>query len=465
MDKNMEVTQTNGSSINEDPSETSNRKDSTSIPLEFRYLERLIRFRLNKFFPSGKDNFHPEFPQSGQWSPYLSEFIKENNLNENESTLLLIALAPHLHPDLFDRVIEGKLNGSGDFPRLGGVRGKNFRGFLPTGDTALFLLGGDFWNTRLEVQKLFGPEHFFAKKKMLWLEELPSGEPIMSGKIILFQEYIDYFIYGYISKPRFGINFPAQLLETAQEWDDLVLDHDTMNQILALELWIKQGNNFLNDWEMSKKIKPGYRVLFYGPSGTGKTLTASLLGKYTGKEVYKIDLSLVVSKFIGETEKNLAHLFDTAENKDWILFFDEADALFGKRTNVRDAHDKYANQEVSFLLQRTESFNGLVILATNFKTNIDDAFSRRFQSHIYFPVPKYEERVQLWQKSFPKKITLDHQSDLHALAKQYELTGAHIMNVVQYACLQSYSRNETIISYRDIIEGIRKEYAKEGKFL
>src|SRR5690606_1665724 len=152
----------------------------------------------------------------------------------------------------------------------------------------------------------------------------------------------------------------------------------------------------MKDWGMEKRLNPGFRVLFHGPPGTGKTLTASLLGKYTGKEVYKIDLSMVVSKFIGETEKNLANLFDKAENKDWILFFDEADALFGKRTNVRDAHDKYANQEVSFLLQRTETYAGLVILATNFKNNIDDAFARRFQSHIYFPSPAFGERLKIW---------------------------------------------------------------------
>lgn len=438
---------------------------TTTIFNEFEYLEQLIHFRLNKFFPSDKIIIPPQVPAFSAWSKYMFQFIQENDLNEDEATLLLIAFVPHIKPDLFDKAIEGRLNGSMDFPSIGGVRGKNFRGFLPTGETALFLLDGESWERRMAIQKLFSADHIFYKKRFLWIEDLPTGEPAMSGRVILSAELIQFFISGQISKPKFGINFPAQLIETQQEWSDLVLSSDTLRQIRELELWLKHGNVLLNDWGMSKKIKPGFRVLFHGPPGTGKTLTASLLGKYTGRDVYKIDLSMIVSKFIGETEKNLANLFDLAENKDWILFFDEADALFGKRTNVRDAHDKYANQEVSYLLQRTEYYNGLIILATNFKNNIDEAFSRRFQSHIYFPLPKYEERLKLWAQSFPKGASLEAAIDIHQLSKQYELNGAHIINIIQYACLQTISRGDKNILYKDLLEGIKKEYSKEGKIL
>ena len=128
-------------------------------------------------------------------------------------------------------------------------------------------------------------------------------------------------------------------------------------------------------------------ILFIGASGTGKKTFASLIGQQSGKEIFRIDLSMVVSKYIGETERNLELIFAKAESKDWILFFDEADALFGKRTNVRDAHDKYANQEVAYLMKRIEDHNGIVILATNKKSNIDEAFTRRFNSIIHFPLP------------------------------------------------------------------------------
>ena len=435
----------------------------TNIPSEYQYLQKLIRYQLSRYLKADKAGPEPTFPKQIQSSPYLAKFIKQYDLNQDEVTLLLIALAPHILPDLIDQSVEQVLSTSGDFPRIGGVRGKNFRGILPTGETALFLLAAGKLEKRVQLQKLFGVEHLFSRKGVLWLEDLPQGEPAMSGRIILSQEYVDLFMTGQSPKPRFGINFPAQQLETLQDWEDLVLNEDTMRQVRDLEVWLKYGDELLQGWGLAKKIKPGFRVLFHGPPGTGKTLTASLLGKFTGRPVYRIDLSLVVSKFIGETEKNLARLFDTAENKDWILFFDEADALFGKRTSVRDAHDKYANQEVSFLLQRTENYAGLVILATNFKSNIDDAFARRFQSHIYFPLPQYEERLKLWHRIIPERAKPEVQVDLQHIASHFELTGAHITNIVQYACLQAISRGESTISEADVLEGIRKEYAKEGK--
>ncbi|MEK7253718.1 MAG: ATP-binding protein, partial [Bacteroidota bacterium] len=168
---------------------------------------------------------------------------------------------------------------------------------------------------------------------------------------------------------------------------------------------------------------------------------------------------------IGETEKNLASLFARAENKDWILFFDEADALFSKRTNVRDAHDKYANQEVSYLLQRVENYDGLVILATNFKSNLDDAFIRRFQAVVHFPMPRANERLLIWQKAFPDKISLHQQLSLASIAHKYELSGAEIMNVVQFCCLQALDRQATVIEEGDLVNGIRREFQKEGKIM
>src|SRR4029077_7397773 len=162
----------------------------------------------------------------------------------------------------------------------------------------------------------------------------------------------------------------------------------TLTELDEIKQWVLHGSTLLHGWNMRHKLQPGFTSLFYGHPGTGKTLSACLLGKHCGCDVYKIDLSLIVSKYIGETEKNLGRIFDVAEHKGWILFFDEADALFGKRTRVSDSHDRFANQEISFLLQRIEEFDGVVILASNIKENIDDAFVRRFHSVVHFPMPK-----------------------------------------------------------------------------
>jgi len=159
----------------------------------------------------------------------------------------------------------------------------------------------------------------------------------------------------------------------------------------------------------------------------------------------------------------LEAVFRRAESKNWMLFFDEADALFGKRTSVQSSHDKYANQEVSYLLQRVEDYPGLLILASNFKSNLDDAFLRRFHSLIHFPMPNSDERLLLWQQSLPASLLHHSSIDLADIAMRYEISGASILNAVQYATLQCYARQDNSLHQTDLIAGIRKEYQKEEK--
>jgi SpoVK/Ycf46/Vps4 family AAA+-type ATPase len=288
---------------------------------------------------------------------------------------------------------------------------------------------------------MLSSEHWFARRHVLWLDSVREGEPVMSGRLILDPEIVERLTTGTVSLPRFSTDFPAEHIETEMEWDDVVLHPDTERQIREIEHWIRFNDTVLDDWGMRKRVKPGYRALFHGPPGTGKTLTATLLGKDTGRPVFRVDLSRVVSKYIGETEKNLSRLFDKAEHKDWILFFDEADALFGKRTEVRDAHDKYANQEVAYLLQRIESYAGLVILATNQRGNVDEAFLRRFQASVNFPMPRPEERCGIWSRSFPSQITVAEDVDWRDLAARFDLTGAGIVNVAHFCALEALERD------------------------
>lgn len=377
--------------------------------------------------------------------------------------LLSLTLAPHLDPALLDRLFSETF-GEGDFPQLGGIRGKQHRGILPTGETALYLLAKDDPEERQRVlQSYLNPEYWLFKEQVLILEPPLPGEPRLSGRLLMHPEYVELLTTGQVRPPAFSLDFPAQRLETRQEWDDLVLHPNTRRQVQQLLNWMEYGERLLQEWNLARKVAPGYRVLFYGPPGTGKTLTASLLGKSTGREVFRVDLSLVVSKYIGETEKNLAGLFQKAEHKDWILFFDEADALFGKRTGVRDAHDRYANQEISYLLQRVETYNGLVILASNFMDNIDDAFLRRFQMVIHFPQPRPSERLVLWQKAIPSAVQLSPDVELRALAEQYELSGADILNVIHFCCLQAMAKNSNTLSSEDLTAGVQRELQKLKK--
>ncbi len=380
-----------------------------------------------------------------------------------EAVILATAVTPHLQPHLFDEAIMQTLKAPADYPRIGGTRGKESRLFLPTGETVIFLLGARTVSERMEVLSHFGEASVLTQQKIVSLAESVAGEPSVSGGLIVGDGVIEKLLDLPKRRPKLGPEFPAQRIETELTWEDVILEGQTLREIEEIHAWMEHGSYLLKEWGMQKYIKPGYRALFFGPSGTGKTLAASILGKQTGRDVYRIDLSMVVSKFIGETEKNLSRIFDQAQDKDWILFFDEADALFGKRTGVKDAHDRYANQEVSYLLQRVEDFPGLVILASNFRNNIDDAFLRRFQSVIHFPKPGHEERVRLWGKMLPQQATLAENVSLHSLCKRHELTGANIANIIQYASLRAVQRGKTQLELADIEQAIGREYEKEGK--
>ncbi|NTW55252.1 MAG: ATP-binding protein [Chlorobaculum sp.] len=393
----------------------------------------------------------------------LSGFIARHEPSFMEFMILMLSLVPHIQPDFFSKIIAEYLPDGGDFPEFGGIRGVNHRGLLPTGETAQFVIGGDDLEKRLNVQRLLGPEHWFAKEHILWLEPVPEGEPVMSGRLTLNPEVVEELTLGTASRPRFSMEFPAEHIETAMEWSDLVLPATTLQQIREIENWITHNDTLLRDWGMQKRVKPGYRALFYGPPGTGKTLTATLLGKETGKDVFRIDLSRIISKYIGETEKNLSRLFDKADSKNWILFFDEADALFGKRTDIRDAHDKYANQETAYLLQRIETHNGLIILASNRRGNLDEAFSRRFQSIINFPMPKAEDRHTLWLNTLPEQLKTDGEIDWRAIAARYELSGASILNIVHYCAIESLADPYRTLDAKRLEKAIMREFIKEGK--
>jgi AAA+ superfamily predicted ATPase len=393
----------------------------------------------------------------------LSQFIAYYEPSYEEFVILLLALVPHIQPNFFNQLITEYLPEGGDFPEFGGVKVRNHRGILPTGETAQFILAGDDLEKRIEIQRLLSSDHWFAQQHILWLEAMREGEPVMSGRLLLDSEIIEQLTIGTVTKPRFSLEFPAEYIETEMDWDDLVLHPNTLRQIHEIKNWIKHNDTLLYDWGMKKKIKLGYRALFYGAPGTGKTLTATLLGKQTGKAVFHIDLSRIISKYIGETEKNLSSLFDKAENKNWILFFDEADALFGKRTDIRDAHDKYANQEVAYLLQRMENYNGLVILASNQRANIDEAFVRRFQTIIHFPIPSTEERYQIWCKTFPTQIEIAADIDWQHIAARYELTGASILNITHFCAVEILAEQSSLLDFKRLEAAILREFIKEGK--
>jgi len=443
-----------------------NAANAKTIEQELDWFQQLIMLR-------GKITFEQSLPENEIRNLKLPEFrnpkspydklINKHSMSMEERLVLVLALIPHVKPSLLDLLHMKNTLYDIPFTEFGGIRYNNNKGYLPTGETAIFLLVGANLEKRFELLRLFGKNHFFHREGILSLEQSSINEPQLSGLLSISREYLSILTTGEVYKPDFNPNFPAKRLQTSQDWNDLVVPDHVLQGLEEIKDYVLHGKNLKNDFQFGRKIKPGFKVLFTGPPGTGKTLTASLLGKFCQMDVYRIDLSMVVSKYIGETEKNLSRVFDMAENKNWILFFDEADALFGKRSNTTDSHDRYANQEVSFLLQRMEDFDGLVILCSNFKKNIDEAFFRRFQLVLDFEIPDAHLRYILWKKSITNEFEYDKDVNLEILSEQHEISAASIINVLHYSILKCLGRNDRIIRMKDIQAGLKMEKIKEGK--
>lgn len=448
------------------PSVTPGARNALSLEAELGWFGQVLDTRFRLYFEQecAHDSIDEITPPdlAADQSEY-ARLVKACAMSFEERLVLVLALIPHIRPQLLDTLFMKNKNFDRGFTELGGWHGKTHGGFLPTCETAAFVLAGSDLVRRFELIRLFEPQHFFHARNILGVEHRAPGEPVFSAALTVSSEYLNRLTCGVHHKPDYSTGFPAKLITTPLGWDDLVLPPEVAAEVENINTWIAHADTIMQEWGLARSLKPGYRSLFYGPPGTGKTLTATLIGASVSMDVYRIDLSMVVSKYIGETEKNLANVFDQAQNKHWLLFFDEADALFGKRTTTSNSNDRHANQEISYLLQRVEDFPGVVILATNLKANIDDAFARRFQSLVHFPMPDADERQRLWEGILNGGSRLGDDVDLRELAEQYELSGGAITNVVRCGAISALQGRREHIQRQDLIVGITKELRKEGR--
>lgn len=424
-----------------------------------RWFDQTLTASIQLYFRQQCEYSSPEeiHPPADGW---LERVSQHEEVTFSERIVIMLALMPHVCPQILDIFFVQNKNFGRQYTEFGGWRGLSHGGFLPTGETAAFILAGEDMEARKEVIGLFQKDHWFCTGNILRLESAGEGEPLLSGQLRVSEELLSRVLLDKDYKPDYNIGFPAKRVATALEWEDLIVDYEVASELAQINTWICSGKTIMEEWGLARFLKAGFRTLFYGPPGTGKTLAATLLGKKNQMDVYRVDLSMIVSKYIGETEKNLSRVFDMAENRNWILFFDEADALFGKRTATTSSNDRHANQEVAYLLQRIEDFPGMIILATNLRSNIDEAFSRRFQSVVYFPMPTMEQRADLWRKMLPAAWLGDKADELIAMAAESELSGGSITNVVRRCALSLVSSREKKLDKRMLKEALQKEKLK-----
>ena len=392
-------------------------------------------------------------------SPYAETTLK-HNLNETGYILLALSIVPDYYPEAFERILLTRDERGYLKPHFGGQYNNRHNQFIPTYFTALFLLSGNNLELRGKYVAELQQSHPLLQEQILYQGH---GEDIekhfMQSVIELDSSYYDYFTKGIKPRLDHGQHFAASLKESHLTKDDVVLEDIVAEQIQPMDNYAKVMESDFFD-SSTHKFKKGFIALFHGSPGTGKTLLAGILANSYGLDMYHVDLSNVVSRYVGEAEKKLEIIFNRLQGKNCMLFFDEADALFGKRSEVKEAHDRYANQEVSYLLQRIETFDGLVVLASNFKNNMDEAFLRRMDVTVNVIRPQEKSREALWKHYLPNNLQFESDALLAHLVKEFAYTGANIRNVMKNVAIAMASEEKTSISYEDMTTYLKIENEK-----
>lgn len=334
-------------------------------------------------------------------------------------------------------------------------------GAILTGEAARNLVARTF-DGRLRAAQLLSAD---APLRAYGLVRLEPGETApLAGALGADPDLVAYVLGRAPELPEHSAGFPAVPLRTVHRFEDVIVPSAVREQLSALIERIRNRRVVTHDWGFARRHDnvEGIVALFHGPPGTGKSLAAAVVAREVGLPALVVDLSRLVSKWVGETSKLLARLFDAGEHV--VLVFDEADAIFGRRGEVTDARDRYASQEVSYLLQRIESHSGLSILTTNLLTNIDDAFQRRLNVVIGFPEPSVAERVALWRSVAPPELPLAPDVDFDRFAERYELTGAQIRDAALEAAYAA-AADGRVVTAEHVETGVRRQYSKAGKML
>ena len=434
---------------------------------EINWLRNVIDLR----FPKAGENY--AYNEKADWTtlsppdllnekgPYPA-LVNHHKLGSEERLLLVLTLARQIDKAALRTLSDLAIQNQELLDEAGCYMLNTNRSLVITLNTLLTLVAGSNLALRQQARNAVLRDGQLLLNQVIELELPPKFNAQFGDaeKIpVLAAEYAEFLQSGKPPRPDFGEGFPAQLVSTALDWDHLIVPEPTLNEVHLAMRWMSHGAQLIE--RSGGTVNKSFPILFFGPPGTGKSLTAKLIGKEFGKLVFRIDLSMMVSKYIGETEKNLSRLFKRAEGKDWILFFDEADALFGKRTQVSDARDKWANLEMSYLLQRIEEYDGLCILASNLRDNIDGAMLRRFQFTICFPRPNEQQREELWKKLIPQGYSYEN-IDFKKV-RQQDLTGSNIANILKQTALAAESENRTVLSNTDIVRFIELELMKESR--
>lgn len=428
-----------------------------SISEQLHWLSQRIQQLLEK----GETGFLPQPPVDAA-TPY-GRLVRENELNDPDRLLLNLAFAATFHPEIFAPFILS-FNDPEKRCRFGGIYRKETSMFYPTVRTAIWLLSGKDDELRMYYTSYFNSRNRLFTSGLVMASRPEEGKSFADFEITFNDQFIDTILSS--DPPRLDgeAGFPARRSKRTHTMSDVILDEKTMQELEKLRRFAR---NMQKLWQLphSGKYRQNFIAIFSGDPGTGKSHTAEAIGNELGLPVYKVNFAQLASKYIGETEKNLERVFDRFSGQPSILFFDEAESIFSKRIEVKDSHDKHANNEQSFLLQKIEEYNGIVILATNVQNltqYFDKAFQRRIRQIVTFNFPEYAERLRLWKNALAEPFRFE-EGLADRLAKNYQFSGGSIYNVISEAVIEALDREEQTIAFALLEQAMMDEFKKTGR--
>lgn len=387
-------------------------------------------------------DFIAEFPDSP-----LYHFKKHYTLSDEEFILILILLTAEADPGFIDRQVSLVFKTMDiNIPELGAAKRKNGQSLLPTIQTCYFIITGNNLEKNLELKPLFEPGKLFRNHFIVELTDPEPGEPFNHCRISLTDVYVELFTTGTTSIPPFGSGFPAERITTGLEWNDLVLPDDCMKALTEMGNWLRHGHLLYEAGKQGGQVNTGFKALFHGPAGTGKSMTAALLSKQFGLDLYRIDCNLLVATETGEALKIVHKLIYLAETKGWMLFFDKQTTRMIEKIAMQ-THDETAHKPaLLYLWQAIEQYGGISIFETDDVGKLEAGFLGLFQSQVRFLIPGAADRERIWKQQIPYDHQLEPAIDLAAISKKYVLTGLQIQQVIQKIILQAAVKHEKRIT-------------------
>ena len=425
------------------------------------------------FFPSGKLMARIEEVLTGQelnkidfsssYCSFFNQLLERYEFSDEDAVFLTLSLAASFAPELLNQLIEASFNTKWT-AYTGGFFLKGSSVFCPTVRTAIFLLAGKDMEKRVKYATYYHSKHRIFTSGILRAEMPHPTATFLDYQLIFNDQFLGTILKGEEPILDREHNFPVRKNNTTHQFSDVILKNSTLAELAKLR---KFAGNMKELWRINtaSKIRNNFIGIFSGDPGTGKSYAAEAIGNDLGLPVYKVNFAQMVSKYIGETEKNLEKVFDRFDKQGCILFFDEAESIFSKRSEVKDSHDQHANNLQSYLLQKVEEFSGIIILATNvhnLSQYFDKAFQRRFRLIVDFEFPDYLERRKLWERALFEPYSFEEGLP-ERLAKNYQLSGGSIYNVVSDAVIEALEQNVTRINFEMLEEALKDEFKKTGR--